>query len=587
MVEFVPNKGLPSHGTGQRHHSQSNQNPQPHHPQPYQPQSHQPQTVGPSQQPSEGTFQQAPTAYHLPQHPQQPSNVKFVRQFLYQMNPNYSATLRFVKDLDLMTKEWTDSEVRANRRLVKFAFTTENYVQVIDFEPIESANYDNMKPIISCIYWREMSTYVVTSIDIILLLEYLVNQTFDVEEKNRIRRNLQSLKPNTISRANLKDRNFFNLIMSMENPRPRNIEKDLKVFNWCDLRRAISKVMSKYYVVPKDRSNSNSSNNSNTNNQHWGGPPSQHVLHSPQVLHSPNTPFQYTPVQPRFPDYQNPEYFPRHSSLPKVTQTSPSPAMLPPREQPVHFDKLRVFDQQQHNQQPQHYQQQQQQPQSCPDALPKVLPPYHANASWPMRKNSVPPSFHSNFGQQLPPPPPPAPPQPTRPQPIPQQQLPQASPRSFYPPPEPKAMSPTALSASSPSQSDNVQLRDLPLRPSDSFSGRPKFPTVFNMHPTSSITIGRARPASDNEVPMLGTTGGPSSTNNGGLAERSQLGLTSAGNKRSDLKDLVGREQAREEDAERNKGSGMRLPSISQLLNNENYLNEGVELPSIKKRKNT
>ena len=56
--------------------------------------------------------------------------------------------------------------------------------------------------------------------------------------------------------------------MSMENPRPRNIEKDLKVFDWSDLGRAVQKVMSKYYVVPSLAPTTSSSFSSSSSFQH-------------------------------------------------------------------------------------------------------------------------------------------------------------------------------------------------------------------------------------------------------------------------------------------------------------------------------
>ncbi|KAI3403959.2 hypothetical protein KGF56_003226 [Candida oxycetoniae] len=180
-----------------------------------------------------------------------PSNIQYVRQFSHHLNPSFAVNLKFTRDLNTMTQDWTLQEVKNRRRLVKFDFhnDTNNMQQVINFEPIEAIDSNNAHAVISCIYWREMDKYICTSVDIILLLEYLVLQSFGIEEKNRIRRNLQSLKPKTVSRSNKEDREFFSFIMSMENPRPRNIEKDLKVFNWSDLGKAITKVMSKYYVV--------------------------------------------------------------------------------------------------------------------------------------------------------------------------------------------------------------------------------------------------------------------------------------------------------------------------------------------------
>lgn len=221
MVGYIPNNGPSSNQVQQYSYQQRPQQQPESKPNgpfvqfPQQQQQHQPNSANyhlQPHQPLQQLLQQPkPPLEHQIQtyHPQHPStttsnttNMQYIRQFLYQVNPNYSATLKFVKDLDLMTKNWSATEIKSSRRLVKFEFTTENYVQVIDFNPISTTDYDNLKPTISCIYWKEMNSYVVTSVDIIILLEYLVNQTFDVEEENKIRRNLLSSKPTTRSGAN-------------------------------------------------------------------------------------------------------------------------------------------------------------------------------------------------------------------------------------------------------------------------------------------------------------------------------------------------------------------------------------------------
>lgn len=227
-----------------------------HHQQPQQPQQ------PPSQQQLAPSEKQTTTGsssndrfdsllYHMGQPSK--SNSQFVRQFLHHLNQNHSVNLKFIKNLNTMTENWSEEEIKASRRLVRFNIlhgeNTNNTMQVINFDALKPIDYEVTQAVVSCIYWREKNKFICTSVDIILLLEYFVHQSFGIEEKNRIRRNLQSLKPTTVSRSNKNDRDFFSLIMSMENPRPRNIEKDLKVFNWSDLGKAIAKVMSKYYIV--------------------------------------------------------------------------------------------------------------------------------------------------------------------------------------------------------------------------------------------------------------------------------------------------------------------------------------------------
>lgn len=85
-----------------------------------------------------------------------------------------------------------------------------------------------------------------TSVDCIYLLEQLVNTKFTVEEKNRIRRNLEGYHPLTVSKGRPESGNFFRLIMSFSAPKPRNIEKDVKVFPWKTLGQALKKIISKY-----------------------------------------------------------------------------------------------------------------------------------------------------------------------------------------------------------------------------------------------------------------------------------------------------------------------------------------------------
>ncbi len=154
------------------------------------------------------------------------------------------AKLEIFGDLDIMTSNWTPKEIHQKRRIVRF-----NRMQVgtairVSFEPIDVDEYDSSMTCISCIYWEELSQFYVTSVDTIHLLEKLIDSKFSVEEKNRIRRNLQGFKPLTVSKAQA--RGFFRLIMGFGTPKPRNIEKDVKVFLWHKLADALKKVISRY-----------------------------------------------------------------------------------------------------------------------------------------------------------------------------------------------------------------------------------------------------------------------------------------------------------------------------------------------------
>ena len=147
---------------------------------------------------------------------------------------------------------WTLQERQDNRRIV--AFTKEIFGEVIQLGayPVASHEYHDKMITISCIRWipsppneirhKLSGQCVFTSVDIILLLEKLVGYTFDVQEKNRIRRNLEGYKPETVRKEGT-TRQFFNQVMMYAQPKTRNIEKDIKVFLWKDLQKALKKVV--------------------------------------------------------------------------------------------------------------------------------------------------------------------------------------------------------------------------------------------------------------------------------------------------------------------------------------------------------
>lgn len=160
-------------------------------------------------------------------------------------------------EIDQMCQNWLPEEVASGRRLVHLQVArTLNATISISGTPLPSSYYSrkDKKLVVSCVYWEEKKTYVVTSVDVIHVLEYLVGEPFSTEEKSRVRRNLQFLKPYTITRSGSECRGLFNSLMLMENPRPRHIEKDLKVFKWSDLFVAANKALTKYSANPNHTS---------------------------------------------------------------------------------------------------------------------------------------------------------------------------------------------------------------------------------------------------------------------------------------------------------------------------------------------
>ncbi|KAJ2963485.1 hypothetical protein NQZ79_g1568 [Umbelopsis isabellina] len=149
-------------------------------------------------------------------------------------------------DLDTMTQNWTEEEWNNRRRLVQFWRRQENNEITCTFAPVTQADRQPNSIVVSCIYWEDHKECFITSVDTIFLLESLIGVRFTVEEKNRIRRNLEGFRPLTVSKLKPDSAEFFKLVMSFPNPKPRNIEKDVKAFHWTTLPLALKKIIGKY-----------------------------------------------------------------------------------------------------------------------------------------------------------------------------------------------------------------------------------------------------------------------------------------------------------------------------------------------------
>jgi hypothetical protein len=163
----------------------------------------------------------------------------------YSLYPR-KAVLNLVGDLDSMTENWTEDEWEKGRRLVMFKRSRTDCTITATFSPVSLEERPPNSICISCIYWKGKNECFVTSVDMISLLESLIAIRFTVEEKNRIRRNVQGFRPITVSKAKPESEDLFRLIMGFPIPKPRNIEKDVKVFPWKILNHALKKIVGKY-----------------------------------------------------------------------------------------------------------------------------------------------------------------------------------------------------------------------------------------------------------------------------------------------------------------------------------------------------
>lgn len=163
----------------------------------------------------------------------------------YAMYPS-KAVLKLNGDLDAMADNWSKEELDLKRRLVQFTRVQSGSAIHTDFRPVAPEDRAPNSICISCIYWSRRKECFITSVDTIYLLESLVGVRFTVEEKNRIRRNLEGFRPLTVSKAKPESDDFFKTIMGFPAPKPRNIEKDVKVFPWKILSHALKKIIGKY-----------------------------------------------------------------------------------------------------------------------------------------------------------------------------------------------------------------------------------------------------------------------------------------------------------------------------------------------------
>lgn len=182
----------------------------------------------------------------------QSSNSRRVGQFPSMQSFNrvqaVRAKLEILGDLQEICHNWTELEWRSRRRLVQFWRQQQDHVIKCTFRSVLPHERLPNSIVISCIFWDNKRDCYVTSVDCIYLLESLIGMRFSVDEKNRIRRNLEGFRPLTVSKTKADSSDFFRLIMSFPNPKPRNIEKDVKVFPWAILGLALKKIIGKYFV---------------------------------------------------------------------------------------------------------------------------------------------------------------------------------------------------------------------------------------------------------------------------------------------------------------------------------------------------
>jgi len=135
----------------------------------------------------------------------------------------------------------TESQKATGLRMVYFWLDPKMGISCSIQKPPHQSPYS-----VCCFYWGQMKSYFFTGIDCIRLIEALTFKSYSLEQKNRIRRNLEGFHPLTVMGSKPICQDIFQLIMTVTKPRPKNFDRGIKVFPWEVLAIALIKIMAKY-----------------------------------------------------------------------------------------------------------------------------------------------------------------------------------------------------------------------------------------------------------------------------------------------------------------------------------------------------
>lgn len=159
--------------------------------------------------------------------------------------------LHFWNPTQEMCVGWDREERAVGRRLVRFGWAIDAERILVTCDAVSQRTFDAdpagrksaAHVVVSCIWRRETGAHCITSVDMLRLLELLYGETVCVEEKNRVRRHLERFAPCAIGRRR-EGADFYNdVVAKFPNPKPLNIQKDIKVFDWSVLEEALESIM--------------------------------------------------------------------------------------------------------------------------------------------------------------------------------------------------------------------------------------------------------------------------------------------------------------------------------------------------------
>ncbi|PKC58367.1 hypothetical protein RhiirA1_504437 [Rhizophagus irregularis] len=149
-----------------------------------------------------------------------------------------------------MTQSWSQEELNVRRRVVQFFKTRAKKRIMASFKAVDLIEQPKNGIFVSCLYWYDKKIqcdkWYFTSTDYLNLLESLTGIRLTSDEKNRIRRNLEEYKPITVGKNKNDSDEIYKDLMSYSFAKPRNVEKDIKLYEWRHLLHAVEKIINKY-----------------------------------------------------------------------------------------------------------------------------------------------------------------------------------------------------------------------------------------------------------------------------------------------------------------------------------------------------
>lgn len=143
-------------------------------------------------------------------------------------------------------------ELQAGRRIFRIQVNRDGNTVYLDLKTLPISSLSQIEPehyhfIANCMRLPsspEGSTWI-TSVDVIKILSIVVNphgHQLSISEKNRIRRNIDTLRPLTVGPEDER----MSFMLGFPYPQPVNIAKSVKIYEWTGLEGALKKVVDKY-----------------------------------------------------------------------------------------------------------------------------------------------------------------------------------------------------------------------------------------------------------------------------------------------------------------------------------------------------